>query len=79
MKKWIAGATLGLAFVPQQVCAQGEKLPSRSLMLGADRVFAYWTLGICSALFLALVCVWSVGLKRASQRKLAVQAKARNR
>jgi hypothetical protein len=56
----------GLALYPRDAMASEAAVPLRQAVLGAERVQAYWALGLCSAAFVALVCVWSVGLKRAA-------------
>ncbi len=64
MKRFVAclmGA--GIALCPRAALA-AETIPLRQAALGVERVQAYWALGLLSAAFLALVCVWSVGLKR---------------
>lgn len=42
-------------------------------LYGAERIAAYWVLGICSALFVLLVCIWSVMLKRSTPKQPAVR------
>ena len=42
---------------------------------GAERIAAYWVLGICSAAFVLLVCIWSVMLKRSTQKQPAVRTR----
>ena len=37
-------------------------------ILGAERIFYYWVLGICSVLFTALVIIWSVRLKASAKK-----------
>lgn len=70
MKKWMWSGPVAAAAVlfPQTACAQGEILPVRQVLMGAERVHAYWVLGVCSVLFVVLILVWSVRLKRASQQ-----------
>lgn len=69
MKKWMAGIwTAGCLLAPQSAQAQVEDLPVRQVLLGAERIEAYWALGICSVVFVLLVCIWSIQLKHASDR-----------
>lgn len=70
MKRWRTGvlAAAAAVLVPQTASAQEGILPVRQVLMGAERVQAYWVLGACSALFVVLIFVWSVRLKRASQQ-----------
>lgn len=63
MKKRVSGCLAVLmALLPNTVLA-AEEIPLRQTIFGTERVVAYWVLGICSAAFLTLVCIWSVKLK----------------
>ena len=42
-------------------------------LYGAERIAAYWVLGVCSAAFVTLVCIWSVMLKRSTHKQPAVR------
>lgn len=74
MKKRMMSVLAAAAAVlfPQTASAQEGILPVRQVLMGAERVQAYWVLGVCSALFVVLIFVWSVRLKRASQQAASV-------
>ena len=38
------------------------------MIMGADRIACYWVLGISSVLFLALVVIWSIRLKKSAKK-----------
>lgn len=63
MKKRVSACLAVLmALLPNTVLA-AEEIPLRQTIFGMERVVAYWVLGVCSAEFLTLVCIWSVKLK----------------
>ena len=69
MKKWMAGVlATGCMLAPQSAQAQTEELPVQEVLMGAERVQAYWVVGFCAVAFVLLVCIWSVQLKHASDR-----------
>ena len=39
------------------------------VIMGADRIACYWVLGICSVLFVALVVIWSIRLKKSAKKQ----------
>ena len=76
MRKWIGGAmAAAAALYPHRALAAGEILPMRQALEGAERTGAYWTLGVCTALFFALLFIWAVRLKRSNRQAAGARRK----
>lgn len=68
MKKCLAALTaLCASLFVLSPCAQAITTGQLEI-LGADRIAAYWVLGISSVLFTALVVIWSIRLKRTAKK-----------
>ena len=58
-----------LLLLPRRALAMAED--ASFAFRGAERIAAYWVLGVCSAVFVLLVCIWSIMLKRSAQNQSA--------
>ena len=58
-----------LLLLPRRALAMAED--ASFAFHGAERIAAYWVLGVCSAVFVLLVCIWSIMLKRSAQNQSA--------
>lgn len=58
-----------LLLLPRRALAMAED--ASFAFHGAERIAAYWVLGVCSAVFVLLVCIWSIMLKRSAQNQAA--------
>lgn len=64
-------AALILLYPPRALAAVGDGIA----LGGVERAAAYWVLGVCSAVFVLLVGVWSVMLKRSAKKQPAVRVR----
>lgn len=76
MKKWLAALPAALLLLlPQHALADAANALDSARM--AERSTYLWVLGVCSVLFVLLVCIWSVMLKRSAKKNPPKVARAR--
>ena len=75
MRKWLAALPAVLLMLPQRALADAANAIDAAR--SAERSVYLWVLGVCSVLFVLLVCIWSIMLKRSAKKNPASVARAR--